>query len=982
MTERPLSISTQSATLNQTAFNATGPVSANDALTAVTESVDEEPYTIKCICNYTDDDGNTIYCEKCDTWQHIECFYPGRVADASRAEFDHSCIDCNPRQLDLDRDNATERQRSQRHNKASNDTGDKKHKRPPSKSHKKKPRPSELQVNGYHDRDGHSPQDTHPTTKKARGHKSRESISSQIKRSPPYNARPSSHGLPPSPAHTPPDLPQGHDIHGYSDLFTTLYNDEDTVELNNSNKFANLGVPDTLAKWLQDPVKLQEDVGIDDRHKIMPNVKVEVNTIKWAELRVESTPIPDSDRNLHCRSLITPRSFVKSDVVGELNGLVGFQRDFNDTDKPVEGYAHSKPFVFYVPRLPLFIDTRREGSISRFVRRSCRANTGLETFIDPRRGSQYHFWLVSERPIAANDQITIPWDFRFPKKYESRFLHFMNLSDEDGDQFEKSSLSEEEYEMLSGTINLVLSDYGGCACGLQNDCAFARFHRNYHGRLQAQSNGVKSKKGRKPKQNHVSPTGTSHANSRAASEGHPEQFDDDDRRSISGSSRSKPNSRDLTPLHGVGETNGILTEVTDREKRKLAMAEESFRRMEQGQPPRKKKRASDGATPANPVAANPKPRQKSVAPRPPIQTPNTNGTRKTQHIETSTARRQSVSPYSAISPTGVFPFVGNDTSRPGSIQPVSRPLSAGPKATYADSSAQTECEPIAWYSPPARPSTSGKPKKIIPLSTRFFRNRRMLKEERQTQLTAVGIREYNLANSPTLSMDLDTAAHDAYRPESPIDARGRRGSIASSSASVDNATSVEITMAESPTMAGTVTKPPPPVWSGSPATALNSTPGPRSSELKVQLPPTPNFSVPNMSGPLSSSGTPSSAIQSPFGTGHFPGSLPGGFLSPINGLTQLVSPLKAKKKMSLSDYKKKNAMKTEPPTKTGSSPTVAPAVLKQPLSTIDEASAPGVIEGSLIPESPAEKKHDPMDTMDLSSNYLPSELPNGVHHVT
>ncbi|KAH6710613.1 hypothetical protein BKA61DRAFT_612024 [Leptodontidium sp. MPI-SDFR-AT-0119] len=91
----------------------------------IIDSVEEEPYTIKCICDYSDDDGNTIYCEKCDAWQHIECYYPGQVEDASREEFDHSCADCKPRSLILDRHSATDRQRLQRQQKAN--------KRPPKK---------------------------------------------------------------------------------------------------------------------------------------------------------------------------------------------------------------------------------------------------------------------------------------------------------------------------------------------------------------------------------------------------------------------------------------------------------------------------------------------------------------------------------------------------------------------------------------------------------------------------------------------------------------------------------------------------------------------------------------------------------------------------------------------------------------------------------------------------------------------------------
>ena len=41
---------------------------------ALAEQKMEVEYLIKCICTCGDDDGNTVYCDNCETWQHIECY--------------------------------------------------------------------------------------------------------------------------------------------------------------------------------------------------------------------------------------------------------------------------------------------------------------------------------------------------------------------------------------------------------------------------------------------------------------------------------------------------------------------------------------------------------------------------------------------------------------------------------------------------------------------------------------------------------------------------------------------------------------------------------------------------------------------------------------------------------------------------------------------------------------------------------------------
>lgn len=957
MTERPLSIATQIATPAQTASNST--TSTTDA-PPIIESADEEPYTIKCICDYSDDDGNTIYCETCDTWQHIECFYPGRVADASRAEFDHSCADCKPRPLD--RRHATERQRQQRHNKLINDTGDKKTKRPPSKSHKKKSKPTEVQTNGYHEHDGHrngSPQEHHMHSKKIKGHRSTHSISTQSKRSPPLHGRSQSVVHPPSPAHTPPDLLNNFQLHGYSDNFLSLY-DQDQVQPSSTNSYASLAVSNAMTSWVREPERLQSDVGVTKKD-VFQNLTVDVETLAFPELRVERKEEPYEDTTAHWRLLITPVQLGENAVIGELNGLIGLQRDYcNDVDNRWHEAPHPRPFVFFHPVLPLFIDTRREGSLSRYVRRSCRANTSLDTILAGE--DEYHFWLTSERALKANEEVTIPWSFRFAS---SRFNKYLN--DDDATSFDGADITEEEYESVLQGINIALSDHGGCACGQRNDCAFARFYRHYHARSQ-HSNGLKSKKGnRKTKQNHTSPTSTGHAtNSRAASESHPEQIDEEDNRSVSGSIRSKPHSRDLTPSNGVAEVNGITTEPSERDKRKLAMVEDTFRKLEQGQPPRKKKRASDGSnvgvTQSIPSHPAPKPRQKSIVPRTSISQPSsTNGSRGRQYVDASTSRRQSGSPFSAVSPTGIIPSPRNDESRSGSIQYRSRQTSSTPKATYADSSTQTEDVDHAWWKEP-------KPRRkrsIIPLAKRLLNNRYKIQAQQDVasaqSLANNGSAEERWQPSPTSSMDIDVSIHeDQIQPDSPTLSLTRKASISSWSPSIEvQPSSIDAAMPDAPLVViQSSIKPPPPPWPGQQhyQNGVSENTLHQKSDLRVQMPPNPLMSTTILSTTPSGSITPSSATgslaQSPFGPAHLTAPFSPAIL---NGIGHQASPIKTTKKLSLGEYNKLAALKKKADASAtkGTSPTLIHTVLKTPLSAVDEVK---VLEDATLADSPAVEK--------------------------
>ncbi|KAJ0337253.1 hypothetical protein COL922a_006976 [Colletotrichum nupharicola] len=598
MTEKPQPVSTQLATPSQILFAPPSvPVSTHDVPRKVETVEEEEPYTIKCICHFSDDDGNTIYCETCDTWQHIECFYPNSREEALREDFAHS------------------------------------------------------------------------------------------------------------PATTPPDLPSDFQIHNYSDGFLNLTKKEVDAPEVETNSFASLNISNTMSIWLREPERMRQETG-EEFNDVFAKLPADIE-LRKRPLQVDSKKLSlGPDTVLPWQYLATPAAIEKDVPLIELNGQIGFQKDYcADPANLWEELSSPLPFVFFHPMLPLYIDTRREGSKARFVRRSCKPNAVLDTYLNGQ--SEYHFWLVSDRYIAANEQITLPWDFRLPKKEKARILHLLGLGDDDTRASDEPDMNDVEYQRISGWVYRILSEYGGCACDVGANCAFARFHRHYHAKMQ--SRPIAPKKKRKAKTHTISPTSTGHAtNSRAASEGHQ---DDPEADGKSVSERSKPPSRDRTPARqGSLDRPGILTEPTDRDKRKVQMVEDSFRRLEQ-QPPRKKKRTSDGT-------GSTKSKQKSTTSNASTGTGN--------YVDAGTSRSKSNSPVNGASPPGQNPFK-TPASRNGSVatqsgQPSTTPMdidsTADQKATSVSSPTPSkDTNEQGPNSSPLAPSASDIPMTDAPTSS-------------------------------------------------------------------------------------------------------------------------------------------------------------------------------------------------------------------------------------------------------------------------
>lgn len=919
MTDKLPPLVTPIAPPSQRPFSLSTAVSVQD-VSHKQEIVEEEPYTIKCICDFVDDDGNTIYCEKCETWQHIECYYPNNVDDALREDFSHSCADCEPRSLN--RQLANERQSARTAGPiVEAEATDKKAKRPPQKSHKKKPKPTELQLNGHPaaPEKHNSPHDhphAHPPKKPKNSHKSSQSISSQVpKRSPSYGNTKVNQAHPPSPATTPPDLLDDSELHGYSPSFLSLY-DNSTFQVTHTNTFARLHVSNMITAWLRDPELMKEQTGATygDVFRKLPS---DIDSRK-PKIEVEYVSKVTSNQVVHWQCLKTLSAIATDSPIMELNGEIDVQSAYSAIASNRWGELLAPlPLVFFHPKVPLYIDTRKEGSKARFVRRSCKPNAMIDTFISD--GRECHFWLVSDRQIAAKEQITIPWDLRPAKDKESLWLSALGLGDEETTSPSDIHIDEQEYQTMTHWIYQVLSEYGGCACDLGAECAFARFKRTYPSKPHTRPNATKEKgKKKKTKTLHaISPTSTGHAtNSRAASEGHLDDVPEHDGISVSGSSRSKPPSRDMTPTarQGSFDTLGILTEPTDRDKRKVAMVEDSFRRMEQQhQPPKKRKRLSDGTTTKTKAKSS---TSATVTPTLP------NGFPERHYIDAGTSRSKSGSPTSAHNAVRSKKPV----SRNGSVPLAPRQVSAAPSSNYKDAAVQTEPEEMAWYSEPK--STPTPKKRIVSLSERLLRNRHI--SRRDEAVDSPSKKRPASDESPDV-MDIDSTPDRKPPSLSPSSAKDVEKHSPASVVSADH--SPDVHMIDAPAVTPSVVK-------GVERLSTTSPTKNKSPELRVTMPPVPAFnsSPSNSATPVSAGG---SAAQSPFSTNGLPS--PFG-PSAVNGIAPNPSPVK--KKLTLSDYTKM---------KKAARPSVGTTSLK-PVASSDEPKSAASVGAASNCDSPTNEK--------------------------
>ena len=632
---------------------------------------EEEDGIIKCFCAFQEDDGNTVLCEKCNTWQHIECYY----ASSDVPEV-HECADCVPRVFDARK--ATERQKKKQ--EPTDISVQQRIKKPPTKSHKRKSKAPEthLLLNGLaHDKDDSAfsrnrtaanSKDHVQSIKTPRAnHKSSNSIHSStvLPQSLAWGAKRSVSASqnarsPSKSSHA--NSPEAYRFEPYSPEFLHLYDNDPGEAPLKANLFNDITITDQLQLWSHDVEALGE----------VTNGKKPQEIFQRCDLALDSMPFPGlrkdfkQDESLNLGGSFPKWTMLRVDVdipqnsiVGELKGQIGHMSSYvQDPANRWDYLRHPAPFVFFHDQLPIYIDTRREGTICRYLRRSCRPNLSLRTFLE---GSDYHFCFVANQDLPAGTELTTGWRL---DQHISSFLH-------GNDTIVKQEVLEDSgRNYIADWVGKVFAEFGDCACDHPEGCIFQK----YDPRSLTLVNELR-RGGKIYTPNHYpKPWSSSRVNnSRSGSEGIKYLEGEDDGRCLSGSTSRSPHSGETTPTKPVSRISGGA-ETSDREKRKLADLERAFEQMEQkqNQPSKKRKRTSGGSSG-------------------PTLTPEAKAS---NHIATSNMASQIPTPQCTAPLSDNIGLLGTSQLVSGSRRANVKPKVVHAKYKYLDASTQTNPDPV------------------------------------------------------------------------------------------------------------------------------------------------------------------------------------------------------------------------------------------------------------------------------------------------
>ncbi|CUS09506.1 unnamed protein product [Tuber aestivum] len=587
---------TENPTIPSTPAPSQPPSLANS--TATPEDAADTSGEIDCICEISDDDGFTICCDKCDTWQHLVCVQLNKDNVPSI----YYCPKCDPRTLDVQmakdiQQHRREEEQAKRSHKKKRSTGT---------SHKKRELAngtngitpgkisSSAEKTGVHGPGKLvSPKEMQQPPRK-RGHRA----SAQSNNNAGSNSSASHHSILTNVPNTniPLDPPSARNGETESDTDPekpTRYLREGFTDLGNSpDKYAGADVQRFLHSLVM-PVP-GPDVPSPLERLVYLN-RQELASLGLPKASPQVLPEASRTNPEHPRRrLLLGADCSQGDLIAIYKGEVGFQDSYKkDRANQYSSWHHPKPYVLFHPNLPVYVDARRYGSEARFVRRSCRPNLALRTIVIDR--SEICFGLFANQALKPGAEITVSWDW-------SGALESRRLVKEG---FDIQRLSSEHLNELAVWMQQLTHKMGDCACSGGKECLVNQIRKIADGEAVAgrtlNGNGY-SRKQRRTNASTESAVGSKRPSPDCQSVPLKKEEDEEGRSVSPPVSRSKPRSRDITPSmpQDVAVERG---EMTGREARKFKEVLSRIEKQEQ-QPQVAKRRKRNSTVSLTPGASS------------------------------------------------------------------------------------------------------------------------------------------------------------------------------------------------------------------------------------------------------------------------------------------------------------------------------------------------------------------------------------------
>lgn len=409
-------------TENPTILSPSGPSQPPSLANSTTTPEDAEDSSgeINCICEISEDDGFTICCDKCDTWQHLVCV---ELTDENLPA-EYYCPKCLPRSLDVSKAKEIQRHRREELAKRSH-----KKKKPAATSHKKKEHTNgsngnvpgrvstatEKAVSGYGKLP--SPKETHQPPSRKRNHRALQSTNTTGSHPPSQFPAVGSVGfsnnnvtvLPGSPnipfstqgGETGNDTDYDKSDKKYKQDFIDISSDPDQYAGRTVQNFI-----ENLASSTSEHPALPGELRMYYAHEKFESIELPKTSVRR---------LPDTSKvysgSEHPRwSLVLETSVSPGELVTIYKGEVVLAKSRqNESKNQLDVLRSPKLYVLFHPSLPIYIDARKWGSSARFIRRSCRPNLEIRTVVVDH--SQVCFGLFAKNAIRAGTQLTLSWDW-------------------------------------------------------------------------------------------------------------------------------------------------------------------------------------------------------------------------------------------------------------------------------------------------------------------------------------------------------------------------------------------------------------------------------------------------------------------------------------------------------------------------------------------------------------------------------------------